>query len=259
MLQQGRRAVEDYVTDFGRWSVDTQWNNAALRHHFCLGLSESLKNGLSWVGVPNTLEVLITLVIQIDPRLWEHGVEQSTQQPRPAWMMPRIQVPAHVAPTSPIPAGPVPVNFVLDTPEPMQLRLMRPSLISEERLRWQQNDHYVRSCPENLSISPSRYPSSNATHLALSMSFRLPEGTVPVTTIIDSGACSCFIELTFAAQHIPLWPKAQGLSIFLADGSRIISSVVTQETPPLPVVTITDDKELFGVWMSFLPPCLQLS
>ena len=31
-LQQGRRAVEDYVAEFRQWSSDTNWNDVALRH-----------------------------------------------------------------------------------------------------------------------------------------------------------------------------------------------------------------------------------
>lgn len=68
-LQKGCRMAEDYVTDFTRWRADTQWNDTALRHQFSLGLSESLKDELACVRVPNILEALITLAIQIDRRL----------------------------------------------------------------------------------------------------------------------------------------------------------------------------------------------
>lgn len=77
MLQQGRRAVEDYVTDFRRWSADTKWNDAALWHQFCLGLAEGLDK-LARVSVPNTLETLVTLPIQMDQRLREHRTERAT-------------------------------------------------------------------------------------------------------------------------------------------------------------------------------------
>lgn len=29
-LQQGRRTIKDYVTDFRHWRADTQWNDTAL-------------------------------------------------------------------------------------------------------------------------------------------------------------------------------------------------------------------------------------
>lgn len=263
VLQQGRRAVEDYVSDFRRWSSDTQWNDAALRYQFRLGLSENLKDELARVGIPDSLEELITLAIQIDRRLRERRAERSTQQSRPVWMVPRFTTPAHFSSASPTPASSAPVNPASDTPEPMQLGLMRPSLSAEERLRRRQNNlclycgeagHYVRSCPAKLrkcmTVTPISHPISpaQAAHLALSISFQLPGGTVPVTAIIDSGACSCFIDLTFATQqHIPLQPKTQGLSIFLADGSRIKSGPVTQETPPLPMVTLSGHKELLSL------------
>lgn len=46
-LQQGHRAVEDYVSEFRRWSSDTNWNDAALRYQFRMGLSDNLKDELA--------------------------------------------------------------------------------------------------------------------------------------------------------------------------------------------------------------------
>ena len=88
VLQQGRRPVEDYVTDFRRLSSDTSWNEAALRYQFRLGLSEGLKDELARVGVPNALEDLISQAIQIDRWLRERRAERSPQQFRPAWTLP---------------------------------------------------------------------------------------------------------------------------------------------------------------------------
>lgn len=70
-LQQGRRTAEDYVAEFKRWSADTNWNDAALRHQFRMGLSDSLKDELARVGMPQTLNALIDLAIQIDRCLRE--------------------------------------------------------------------------------------------------------------------------------------------------------------------------------------------
>lgn len=66
-----------------------------------------------------------------------------------------------------------------------------------------------------------------------------------MSVIIDSGACSCFIDLTFAANHrIPLQPKAQGLAVHLADGSIHSSGPVTQETVPLLATMGTHHQEI---------------
>lgn len=128
-LQQGRRPAEDYVTVFRRWSADTQWNNAALCHQFRMGLSEGLKDELAWVGMPDTLEDLITLTIQIDRRLHERWSVRSSQQTRPMWMTAKAPVPAsHYLP----PTCLNPVSSMPDTSEPMQLGLMRPTLPPEE-------------------------------------------------------------------------------------------------------------------------------
>lgn len=256
-LQQGRRPAEDYVTEFRRWSTDTQWNDAALRHQFRIGLSESLKDELARVGVPNTLEALITLTIQIDRRLRERRSERSVQPNRPTWMTARAPMPAtRYSPAS----SPNSVNTTPDNSEPMQLGVMRPALSSEERARCRQlnlclycggTGHFVHNCPVRMSKCPSPIPTSfsalstNSTHLAILLSLKLQERTLQVNAIIDSGACSCFIDLNFAKQHnIPLQTKTHGLSVFLADGSRIRSGQVTQETLPLPTTIDSQHKEL---------------
>lgn len=77
-LQQGRRAAEDYVAEFRRRSADTNWNDAALRYQFRMGLSDPLKDELARVGVPQTLNALIDLAIQIDRRLRERRAERAT-------------------------------------------------------------------------------------------------------------------------------------------------------------------------------------
>ena len=137
---------------------------------------------------------------------------------------------------------------------------MRPVLSPEKRRRRQLGNlclycgeagHYVRSCAakhhKSLPVSPSSCVASvtSTSHLAFPVSLQLPEGPVQVTAIIDSGACSCFIDRSFAGQQgIPLQTKTQDLTIFLADGSHIKSGPVTQETLPLPMVSPSGHKEL---------------
>lgn len=253
-LQQGRRAVEDYVSEFRRWAFDTNLSNAALRYQFHMGLSEPLKDELARVGVPPTLETLIDLSIQIDRRLREQRLERASTPSRPVWMLPRV-------PSSSYPAPPAPATPAPDTPEPMQLGLLRPSLTVEERQRRRQQNlclycggsgHYVRSCPVKprkslFTTSASLTPSSlnNSAHFTIPISLQLPGRTLQTTAIIDSGACSCFVDLSFAAEHhIPLQPKAQKLSVHLADGTTIKSEAVTHETIPLLTIMSQDHREL---------------
>ena len=247
-LQQGRRPAEDYVSEFRRWSADTNWNNAALCYQFRLGLSETLKDELARVGVPETLEALINLTIQIDRRLRERRTERATGLSRPAWMLPRV-------PTFPNPSPPAPITTSRDIPEPMQLGLIRPSLTSEERLRRRTNNlclycgepgHYVRTCPakyrKSTSLSSVHTPVvfNNSSHLAVPVLLQLPGRAIQTSAILDSGACSCFLDSSFAIQHhIPLRPRAIGLSVHLADGSVLKSGPVTQETLPI-ATTISD-------------------
>lgn len=62
---------------------------------------------------------------------------------------------------------------------------------------------------------------------------------ISLQVIIDSGACSCFLDTSLAPlPHIPLQNKKQGLQIHLADSSLPCSGPVTQETRP--ILTTTD-------------------
>lgn len=76
-LQQCRRVAEDYVSEFMHWGSDTNWNYAALRYQFRIGLSEPLKDELARVGIPQTLDALINLSIHIDRRLREQRSERT--------------------------------------------------------------------------------------------------------------------------------------------------------------------------------------
>lgn len=153
-LQQGRRAAEDYAVDFRRWSADTDWNDAALRHQFRMGLSDPLKDELARVGVPQSLKDLIDLSIQIDRRLRERRSERSTSHLRPTWMLPKVPSPVSQFP---------PASSVLtpEPPEPMQLGLLRPTLTPEEKMRRRthnlclycgESGHYVRACPNKMRV-----------------------------------------------------------------------------------------------------------
>lgn len=64
-LRQGCRPAKDYISEFRRWSADTGWNNVTLHFQFHLGVSVPFKDELAHVGVPETLEELFALVIQI--------------------------------------------------------------------------------------------------------------------------------------------------------------------------------------------------
>lgn len=100
------------------------------------------------------------------------------------------------------------------------------------------------ACLTLSSASQAVLPATSA-HLVLPITFQLPGRSVSATAIVDSGACSCLVDLAFAAQqHIPLQPKKRGFSVFLADGSCVKSVLVTKETPSLLTLTLTNHKEL---------------
>lgn len=252
-LQQGRRAAKDYVSEFRRWSSDTNWNDAALLYKFRMGLSEPPKDEQARVGIPKTLDALINLSIQIDGCLRERRSERTSGPSRPVWVLPRV-------PSFPHSASSAPEITTSDASEPMQLGLLRPSLTPEERqCQWVNNlclycgepGHCVRTCPAKLrkcfSISPVLTPAllNNIPQLAASISLQLPGGNTPVPAKVDSGACNCFMDLSVATLYqVSLRPKVKGLSVHLAVGSAIKSGPVTQETVPLNTTIASNHEEL---------------
>lgn len=222
-IQQGHCPVEDYKIEFRKWSVDTSWNEAALKYQFWLGLSEALKDELAPVETPATLERLIQLVIQLDRLLRERWSER-IQSHRPTWVMPRAPPVTMATPIS---------TTASSEGEPMQIGLMRSTLTPEERMRRQQANlclycdslgHVLRNCP----VRPSKFLSSRPTcasvtgsspaYIILLISLQVAEGEVKFRAIVDSGAC--FLDLTLAKKlQIPLRPKRLSLTIHLADGT----------------------------------------
>jgi hypothetical protein len=62
----------------------------------------------------------------------------------------------------------------------------------------------------------------------------IPEDIPQVSTLVDSGATSSFIDQTFDAQHnIPMVKKSTPVPVEVIDGKTIASGAITHETTPL--------------------------
>jgi hypothetical protein len=62
----------------------------------------------------------------------------------------------------------------------------------------------------------------------------IPEDIPQVSTLVDSGATSSFIDQTFVAQHnILIVKKSTPVPVEVIDGRTIASSAITHETTPL--------------------------
>lgn len=199
-LRQGQHPAEDYTVEFCTCSSDSGWNEAALRHQYRLGLSESLKDELSRVETPSTLEGLIQLTIQLDRSLRECQSEciQTFQLPE-----------------------------ALLTSNPMQLGLAHPALTSEERqanlcFYCEGTGHFKSFCPIRPRKSAPHTPvnfqvsKSSSTHVIFPVTLQVAGEEVLLQAILDFGGCSCFLDLTLAKRlAIPLHHKRQRLTIHL--------------------------------------------
>jgi hypothetical protein len=66
-----------YTIDFNRHAHRTGWNDTALTRQFYKGLPDRLKDEISRIGKPGTLEPLQELVATLDQRYWERQSEIS--------------------------------------------------------------------------------------------------------------------------------------------------------------------------------------
>ncbi len=63
---------------------------------------------------------------------------------------------------------------------------------------------------------------------------RIPEDIPQVSTLVDSGTTSSFIDQTFVAQHnIPVVKKSTPIPVEVIDGRTIASNEITHETTAL--------------------------
>jgi hypothetical protein len=63
---------------------------------------------------------------------------------------------------------------------------------------------------------------------------RIPKDIPQVSTLVDSGATSSFIDQTFVVQHnIPVVKKSTPILVEVIDGRTIASGAITHETTPL--------------------------
>lgn len=90
------------------------------RYQFRMELSDPLKDELARVGVPQSLDALINLFLQINRHLREQRSERATGQSRPIWMLPRVPSFFSLAP-------PGLAASITDTSKLVQLGLLRPS------------------------------------------------------------------------------------------------------------------------------------
>lgn len=74
-LTQGSRPVMEYAIEFRTIATDSSWNDSALLHAFYRGLSEQIKDALASRALPETLDKLVDMVVQIDQRIREHRRE----------------------------------------------------------------------------------------------------------------------------------------------------------------------------------------
>ncbi|CDO68992.1 hypothetical protein BN946_scf184762.g8 [Trametes cinnabarina] len=74
--------ITKYITQFNRLTTQVRWGRAALRYQFYKGLPARLKDRISKVGKPDSLEELRNLAQSLDHRYWERKAEQARESSR---------------------------------------------------------------------------------------------------------------------------------------------------------------------------------
>lgn len=81
-LRQGQRSVADYSIEFRILGKESKWDDHALRGVFVHGLSESMKDELTFHDDPSFLDDLISLSVHLDNRQRERRREKVNRAPQ---------------------------------------------------------------------------------------------------------------------------------------------------------------------------------
>lgn len=229
MMRQGKRPVEDYISEFKRWAPDSLWNDVCLRNQFRIGLSEAIKDDLARTEVPQTLEGVMQLAITLERRLQERRLERAYT----------VSIP------------PPTTRPVVSTTEPMEIGTIRGPLSTTERTRRRTHnlcmycasaDHVVNTCPlvrrktlgESLFLRNLTPPHIKQKHLKLLFTLQWDQNQTSLEAMIDTGACGSFIDETIVTRlNIPTRIKERPFPVKVIDGSPLASSPVSSETIPL--------------------------
>lgn len=131
-IKQSQHRVSDYAIEFRTLAADSGWNSSALLDAFLSGLSDSIKDQLIPLDLPEDLDSVIALAVRIDNRLAERQKERFKNVAR----LPRHQgdTPSHRPAWRP-PADTPPERRVLPSVSEEPMQLGRAKLTPEERLR----------------------------------------------------------------------------------------------------------------------------
>uniref|UniRef100_A0A8C5M421 Gypsy retrotransposon integrase-like protein 1 n=1 Tax=Leptobrachium leishanense TaxID=445787 RepID=A0A8C5M421_9ANUR len=249
-LRQGRHPVEEYVTSFRKYALDTAWNEAALVDQFRRGLADHIKDEIARGDRPRILEEIILLSISVDRRWRERQLEKNIN-PYPS-LLPQTRRMGSNTPR-PLALPPVSSSPLASSEEPMQVGLIRGHLPPAELERRRKENcclycgrlgHVARTCPEKIRprgkplchVQLPRSPSESTYLLSFDIVLQWEDKKIPLRAMIDSGASNCILDSSLAHRVcVPVHNKEYPIKIQVVDGSSLSSGVVTHETLPIQV------------------------
>jgi hypothetical protein len=79
LRMKDNQRISSYIVEFQRLAVHVQWGDSALRFQFYKGLPARIKDEISHIGKPTSLERLKRLSLSIDARYWERRTESNRE------------------------------------------------------------------------------------------------------------------------------------------------------------------------------------
>lgn len=196
-LKQGRGPVEEYISEFKRWAMETEWNNISLRDQFREGLSEGLKDELARVEPPDTLERLMHVCTSLDRRFREHRAERGSgdrnHSGSPSISGERV---SHSPSTASVPMELCALKGPLSQTEKQRRRLSNLCLYCASPA------HLVEQCPflkrkplgeQQISHIHSTPSLVSTSHIRLPLTLQWDQNRVNLEAMIDTGASGNFI------------------------------------------------------------------
>lgn len=227
-FHQGSQSVASYVIEFRFLGVESGWNKVAIQGAFVRGLSEEIKDTLAARVETDSLDALMSLSVRLDNHLRERRREKAGRLKR---FSPNSQSPELA--TASLTKQPVPEPVFLPSPSGV-LDTAGQSSPDSSRTVQLLSEAKREGSPVNQGVLVGQTSSKNPSpplHVQLPAFLLWSQQTLPLPTLVDSGAGDNFIDSDLVLQADILTEKINPPKDVKALGGKLLAHITHRTAP----------------------------